>query len=172
MTTNYTRKYSTGLTMSICCAFTALLFVATPAAAQTNREVAVYTKTDVRDLVQRMERHSNEFRKHFEKALDRSALDGTDREDRLRRWTQDLEDMLDHFKDDYNKGGIRNMEDRVNTLLAIAAGINRVMLYRTFDQNAARDWEFVRSDLNALALTYGLPTLQSYRIGGYSQAVR
>lgn len=137
-----------------------------------NRDVAVYTKTDVRDLVQRMERHSDDFRKHFEKSLDRSALDGTDREDRLRRWTQDLEDMLDHFKDDYNHGRARNMEQRVNTLLAIAAGINRIMLYRTFDSGTERDWNLLRSDLNALAITYDLPALQNYRVREYSQAAR
>lgn len=80
--------------------------------------------------------------------------------------------MLDHFKDDYNHGRVRNIEDRVNTLLAIAAGINRVMLYRTFDHDAERDWNLLRSDLNALAVTYGLPALQSYRVGMYSQAIR
>src|SRR5439155_1115388 len=121
-------------------------------------------RTDVRDLVQRMERHSDDFRKHFEKALDKSTLDGTDREDRLRRWTQDLEDSLDRFKDDYNKDRIRAVEPRVNTLLAIAAGINRVMLYRTFNADAERDWDLLRSDLNALAIVYNLPALQSYRV--------
>lgn len=137
-----------------------------------NREVAVYTKTDVRDLVQRMERHSDEFRKHFEKSLNRSSLDGTDRENRLRRWTQDLEDSLDHFKDDYNHGRVRNVEDRVNTLLAIAAGINRVMLYRTAEPAAERDWNLLRSDLNAMAITYELPPLQSYRVRDYSPGTR
>lgn len=134
------------------------------------RDVVIYTKTDVRDIVQRMERHSNDFRKHFEKALDRSALDDTDREDRLRRWTQDLEDMLDHLKDDQGKGQIRDMEQRVNTVLAIAAGINRIMLYRRFDADTDRDWQLLRSDLNALAITYDLPTLPNYRVRNYSQS--
>ncbi len=105
------------------------------------RDVVIYTKTDVRDVVQQMERHSNDFRKHFEKVLDRSALKDTDREDRLRRWTQDLEDMLDHLKKDQSKGQIRDMEQRVNTLLASAAGINRIMLYRQFDAETDRDWQ-------------------------------
>lgn len=155
-----------------CLILPTILIAGLPPLMAQNREVAVYTKTDVRDLVQRMERHSNDFRKHFEKALDRSALDGTDREDRLRRWTQDLEDMLDHFKDDYNHGRVHNIEDRANTLLAIAAGINRAMLYHSFDHDAERDWNLLRSDLNALAITYGLPTLQSYRVGVYTQAIR
>ncbi len=134
------------------------------------RDVIIYTKTDVRDIVQQMERHSNGFRKHFEKALDRSALDNTDREDRLRRWTQDLEDMLDHLKNDQSKGQIRDMEQRVNTLLAIAAGINRIMLYRRFDADTDRDWQMLRSDLNALAITYDLPTLPNYRVRNYSSS--
>jgi len=136
------------------------------------REVAIYTRTDVRDLVQRMEQHSNAFRKHFEKALDRSALNDTDREDRLRRWTQDLEDMLDHLKKDQSKNQIRDMEQRVNTMLAIAAGINRIMLYRTFSADAERDWRLLRADLNALALTYDLPTLQDYRVRNYPESRR
>ena len=145
------------------------LMLAMPVVGQNGR-VGVYTRTDVRDLVQRMERHSDDFRKHFEKALDKSALDGTDREDRLRRWTQDLEDSLDKFKDDYNNGRIRAVEPRVNMLLAIAAGINRAMLYRTFDADAERDWDLLRSDLNALAIVYNLPALQTYRVRSYAGA--
>jgi len=141
-----------------------LTVVSTSTSTAQTREVAIYTKTDVRDLVQRMEQHSNAFRKNFEKALDRSALNDTDREDRLRRWTQDLEDMLDHLKKDQSKNQIRDMEQRVNTMLAIAAGINRIMLYRTFSADAERDWRLLRADLNALALTYDLPTLQEYRV--------
>jgi len=151
-------------------------FLLTVVAASTStaqpREVAIYTRTDVRDLVQRMEQHSNAFRKHFEKALDRSPLNDTDREDRLRRWTQDLEDMLDHLKKDQSKNQIRDMEQRVNTMLAIAAGINRIMLYRTFSADAERDWRLLRADLNALALTYDLPTLQDYRVRNYPESRR
>ncbi|MEO8127224.1 MAG: hypothetical protein ABJF23_23205 [Bryobacteraceae bacterium] len=141
-----------------------LLVASTSSGIGQTRETVIYTKTDVRDVVQRMERHSDSFRKHFEKALDRSALDDTDREDRLRRWTQDLEDMLDHLKDDQSKRQIRDMEQRVNTLLAIASGVNRIMLYRRFDADTDRDWQLLRSDLNALAITYDLPTLPNYRV--------
>lgn len=151
-------------------------FLLTVVAASTStaqpREVAIYTRTDVRDLVQRMEQHSNAFRKHFEKALDRSPLNDTDREDRLRRWTQDLEDMLDHLKKDQSKNQIRDMEQRVNTMLAIAAGINRIMLYRTFSADAERDWRLLRGDLNALAITYDLPALQDYRVRNYPEPKR
>ena len=97
---------------------TLLLAVAfAPSVVGQTRDIVIYTKTDVRDIVQQMERHSNDFRKHFEKALDRSALNDTDREDRLRRWTHDLEDMLDHLKKDQSKGQIRDMEqhDSINT---------------------------------------------------------
>jgi uncharacterized protein YeaO (DUF488 family) len=145
-------------------ALAALLVSGTFTCFAQGREVSVYTKTDVRDLAQRMERHSDEFKKHFEKSLDHSSLDGTDREDRLRHWAHDLEDTLDHFKDDYNHGRVHNVEQRANTLLAIAAGINRIMLYRPFDASTERDWDFLRSDLNALAVTYDLPALQSYRV--------
>ena len=150
-----------------------LLTVVSPSTSTAQpREVAIYTRTDVRDLVQRMEQHSNGFRKHFEKALDRSALNDTDREDRLRRWTQDLEDMFDHLKKDQSKNQIKDMEQRVNTMLAIAAGINRIMLYRKFSADAERDWRFLRADLNALALTYDLPTLQDYRVRNYPESRR
>lgn len=40
-----------------------------PVMLAQNRDVAAYTRTDVRDLVQRMERHSDDFRKHFERRL-------------------------------------------------------------------------------------------------------
>lgn len=147
-------------------------FVAGGVVYGQNRDVAIYTKTDVRDVVERVERHSDEFRKHFEKSLDKSALNGTDREDRLRRWTQDLEDMADHLKSDQKKGEVRDMEQRANTLLALAAGINRIMLYRSFNAETDRDWRLVRTDLNALAIAYDLPTLQNYRVRDYTSNQR
>ncbi len=57
-------------------------------------------------------------------------------------------------------------------ITATSAGIDRAMIYRTFDHDAERDWSLLRSDLNALAITYGLPALQSYRADVHSQAIR
>ncbi len=78
--------------------------------------------------------------------------------------------MLDRLKKDQSKNQIQDMEQRVNTMLAIAAGINRIMLYRTFSADAERDWRLLRADLNALALTYDLPALQDYRVRNYPES--
>lgn len=130
--------------------------------AQQPGPAPIYARTDVRDLLHQMKRHSDDFKHHLDHSLDNSTLNGTHQEDRLKHWADDLKDTLDHLQDDYSHGTLANMTDRLNNALAVAAGINRVMLYRPFGPETERDWTLLRSDLNALAVNRGLPPLQTF----------
>ncbi|MEP7364913.1 MAG: hypothetical protein ABI972_16805 [Acidobacteriota bacterium] len=76
---------------------------------------------------------------------------------------------MDHLKTDQGKRQFRDMEQRMNNVLAIAAASNRILLYRQFDADMDRDWQLPGSDLNALASTYDLPALPSCHVRNYSQ---
>ncbi len=55
--------------------------------------------------------------------------------------------------------------DQADKTIAAASELNRVMLNHRFTDKLQRDWDLLRSDLNALAETYNLSPL-----GGESQS--
>jgi hypothetical protein len=54
----------------------------------------VYTKGDVDRIIKRVEDSTDKFKKEFDKALDRSRLNNTNREDQLNQYAKDLEHAI------------------------------------------------------------------------------
>jgi len=139
------------------------LLAAVPALdASQNTNVDIYTKSDVKEVIQRIERHGDEFKNHFKKALNNSALYFSDSErDRVKNWAEDLENTVDDLKEEYNEKDFEKARRKLESALMIASGINRFMLRNYFSEDARRSWEILRDDLNVLAVAYNLPVLSN-----------
>ena len=91
-----------------------------------------------------------------------SMMDGSKLEDRAKRRAADLNESAKklrdvfHDKKDKNNPAVREQADKV---LAAAADVNRVMAANRFTEKVQRNWEVLRSDLNALAQIYSLSPL-------------
>jgi hypothetical protein len=126
-------------------------------AQDANRDAAL-TISQARDIVDRLARHTGEFKGEFVNAVDHSSMEGRE-EDRAKKRADELHEsakkLRDVFQDkkDKNNPAIR---DQVDKTLAAAADVNRVMAGRRFTDKLHTDWETLRSDLNALAQIYGL----------------
>jgi len=94
------------------------------------------------------------IRYSFDKAVSHSMMDGTHLESVAKHRADDLHDAA---KRDKNNPAVR---DHVDRTLAAASEVNRVMLDHRFTEKLQRDWEMVRSDLNALAEVYNLSPLE------------
>ena len=137
-----------------------------PARAQdANRDVVV-TRSDVRGIVDRLAKRSGEFRETFDHAVSHSMIDSTrleanakHRADDLHGAAKRLADVF-HDKRDKNNPAVRDQADKT---IALASELNRIMLEHRFTDKLQRDWELLRSDLNALAGVYGLSPLGSER---------
>lgn len=140
-----------------------ILALATPglAAYQGRYRGRNYTKSDVDRIIKRVEARSDAFVKLFDDALDKSSLDGTDREDRLNERAKDLEKELDDLRKDFDRSDTWH-EVRAGVVEALreAGGINRVVHNRRLTPRVESSWTALRADLNRLAAIYDLPRLK------------
>ena len=120
-----------------------------------------YTKAQVEQIIRRVEERSDRFVGVFDRSLDRSRLDGSQREDRLNERARELEERLDSLRSEFDRSDrYQDTRSQVSAALRTANGINTVVLRRRFDNNTERAWSVLRAELNALALVYNLDSLR------------
>lgn len=116
----------------------------------------------VQRVMKQLKKDTEKFRKSVDSSLDKSRLDGTNREDDINKFMEDYEKaterLYDRFKDNKSVGA------DVETVLDGAARIDQFMTRRS-DQfmrrnsqsgRAERDWAAVRQDLRQLAEAYNV----------------
>ena len=131
------------------------------AAAQAQPRVArgrVYTKGDVDQIIKRVEDRTDKFKKEFDRALDKSRLNGSYREDQLNQYATDLEHATDDLRHQFDRTDrwIDN-RDQVRRCLSLASQLNVAMRNRRLGGKVESTWVALRYDLNTLARVYNLP---------------
>lgn len=131
-------------------------------AQDANRDVVV-TPSDVGAVVDKAQKLSGEFKEEFDKAISHSMVDGTRLESNAKHRADDLHDAANklgdvfHDKRDKNNPAVREQADKT---IAVASELNHIMMDHRFTDRLQRDWDMLRSDLNALAQVYGLSPLE------------
>lgn len=141
-----------------------LALVAVPVQAQGRRgpRGRVYTKAEVNDLIKVAEDRSDRFIKLFDKALDKSALDGSHREDHLNERAKDFEKSMDKLRREFDKTeSYLDTKSQMQAVLGIAREINTVMLRRSLRADVEEEWVGLRRELNVLASVYYLNGLRA-----------
>jgi hypothetical protein len=109
---------------------------------------------DVKKLMAQLKKDTGRFRKSLDSSLDRSRLNGTNREDDINRFLKNYEDsterLYSRFKDNKSVGA------DVEAVLDGAAELDRFMTRRLASERAERDWAAVRDDLRRLADAYNV----------------
>jgi hypothetical protein len=119
------------------------------------------TRADVEAVVRDCERRTDEFRRQLDRALDRSPLDGTHREDQLNSEARRLENEIDRVKRELERReDFMDVRDNVEAALAAARDIDRALRRRRLHKDAERAWRALRAELNVLADHYGVRGLR------------
>jgi hypothetical protein len=109
---------------------------------------------EVKKLMAQLKKDTGKFRKSLDSSLDRSRLNGSNREDDINRFLKNYEDaterLYSRFKDNKSVGA------DVEAVLDGAAEIDRLMTRRIASERAERDWDTVRQDLRRLAEAYNV----------------
>ena len=120
-----------------------------------------YTRSDIQALVRDCERRSDDFRKQLDRALDRSSLDGTRREDRLNSEARRLENEIDRVKRELERReDFMDVRGNVAAALEAARDIDRTMRRRRLTKDAERAWRALTAELNVLADRYAVRGLR------------
>ena len=143
-------------------AFTVLVVAGFARAQPRVTRGRVYTKADVDRIIKRVEDSTDKFKKEFDKALDRSRLNNTNREDQLNEYAKELEHATDDLRKHFDKtdAWIENKE-QVHTCLSLASKINVAMRNRRLGPKVESRWASLRYDLNTLAGVYNVPLVGS-----------
>src|ERR1041385_6979162 len=129
------------------------LFVITVTSSATQRSVVINDR-QTRLLINRLDHQSNSFRTTLASALDRSALNGTAREDEINRAASNFERttaLLDQNFDNH-----RLTRGDVEQVLRTAQVIDSFMRSYNLAGSAENRWVRLRNDLNTLARTYSV----------------
>jgi len=134
-----------------------LLFAMTGICSLAQGQETPYRISDkqVEQSLKRLKKDADRFRKDLDSALDRSRLDGTNREDDINAFVKDFDkatsNLYERFKDHKSVSG------DVQAVLDRAARIEQFMRRQQFrNGKAQRDWSVVRADLDQLSQEYNV----------------
>ncbi len=128
-----------------------------------------YDGRTLRDAAQRIKDRSHDFERDVDRALDRSRVDGTRREDRINDSVHDFRRAADRFRDRVGNGNndIYRSQSEASELLSRANQIDRVISRLRLDSRAYSDWTSMSQDLRLVADIYGLRYNGGYGNDGY-----
>ncbi|HYJ46900.1 MAG TPA: hypothetical protein VEV81_09825, partial [Pyrinomonadaceae bacterium] len=122
--------------------------------AEAQRPTYGVNNQQVRQLIRRIENRTDLFRSSIGAALNRSRIDGTNREDDINAFVSDFENATNQLRDRFNSR--QSVAADVQNVLDRAALIDSFMRRNRVGTQAERDWASLRMDLNQLARTYGV----------------
>jgi hypothetical protein len=112
------------------------------------------SQQEMKKLMERIEKHSDNFRASLDEALDKSHFDGSKREDNINNFVKDFEvatdNLKDRFSDDYSAVGA------ASEVLRRSARIDNFMQRHALTPRAKSDWGVLRADLDELARAYNV----------------
>jgi hypothetical protein len=130
--------------------------------AQGNYKGQHYTKADVERIIKRVEERSDAFRAVVDRTLDRSALNGTNREDNINQQVKELETAIDKLRHDFDRAQTwEETRSQVQTVMNEADEVNAIVRRGRWRRGGVvkSEWALVRADLNRLAGVYNLRLL-------------
>jgi hypothetical protein len=132
------------------------------ARAQGNYRGEHYTKADVERIIKRVEERSDAFRKVVDRTLDRSVLNGTNREDNINQQVKELENAIDKLRHDFDRAQTwEESRSQVQQVMNEADEVNAIVRRGRWRRGGPvkSEWALVRADLNKLAGVYNLRLL-------------
>lgn len=108
--------------------------------------------SQVKTLLARIEQRGNTFRKDLNRFLDRSRLNGTNREDSFNEYATRFEDATDHLRQNFIDGD--SVTSDVDKVLSTGAVINGYVRDLRLSPALTNQWNLIRNDLTTLGGYY------------------
>lgn len=136
--------------------------------AQAQRQYRI-TDNQMRQLFQRLENRTDNFRRNLRNALSRANLANTAQENEINSYVTDFGNALNQLRTRFNNRQTTAGETRI--LLDRAALINNFVVNYRLDGATLQTWRMIQTDLDQLASTHNLrwqwdttPTTVGYRL--------
>lgn len=148
--------------ISALCVCSALLV--STAKAQVEGQPYRLNDKEVEKIIKRIEQQSDRFRSNVDSALDKSRINGTNREDDINSFIKDYYKQTKQLRDHFDKH--HSATGDVEAVLDRAARIDDFMRRNRLSSKSQDEWSTLKSNLDELASAYNV----SWRWDGYSAA--
>jgi hypothetical protein len=127
-----------------------------------NRGYGRYDERGVRDSAHRLDRLAKDFERNVDRALDRSRVDGSRREDRINDQVHQFRDAVGDFKSRVGNGrDLNRSANEAQRVLREAQDVDR--LARRLDGRTSSQWSQIQQELRYISNVYG------FGYGGYGR---
>ncbi len=109
---------------------------------------------EVEQILHRIEQQSGNFRGSLDRALDRSSLNDTNREDDINAFIREFDQEVRRLHDRFDERKSVNAD--VQSVLDRAVRIDNFMRRRELTEKAQNDWSALRASLDQLAEAYSV----------------
>jgi hypothetical protein len=135
-----------------------------------NRNYGRYDERYLKDSIQRLDRVSKDFERDLDRALDRSRVDGTRREDELNNRAHDFRRAVGDLKSRFGNGrDLNRSRNEAQRVLSLAQQLDRVgVMRRTSDGRIASEWSQIRNELGIISDAYNLGYYGGWNNGGWN----
>jgi DNA repair exonuclease SbcCD ATPase subunit len=130
------------------------LGIATRAHAQVVGQPYRINDKEVERILHRIESQANKFRHSLDAALDRSRLNGTNREDDINAFIKKFDEQTKRLHDRFDDH--KSVAADVEAVLNSAASIDQFMRRQHLNERAQNDWSTLRGNLDELAEAYNV----------------
>lgn len=130
------------------------LAVAAPARAQVVGQPYRLSDKEVERILHRIENQSSNFRRSMDASLDRSRLNGTNREDDINAFMKNFEEQTKRLHDRFDDH--KSVAADVEAVLNSAAEIDQFVHRQRLSERAQKDWSTLRASLDDLAQAYNV----------------
>ena len=124
------------------------------AAGVTAQSVYRLSEKEMKDLLGRIDKQAETFRKSLKSALDDSRIDDSKQEDRINDFVKGFEEATEKLKHHYNDKNTASSD--AEEVLRRAARIDSFMERHRLTPRAESDWAALRKSLDTLAEAYGV----------------
>jgi len=146
--------------MTIKSSLIALVFVITCLATATHVHAQVtgqpyrISDKEVEQILKRSENQAKTFRHSLDAALDRSRINGTNREDDINAFIKNFDEQTKRLRDRFDDN--KSVAADVEAVLTSAASIDQFMRRQQLSERAQNDWATLRGSLDSLAEAYNV----------------
>ena len=136
---------------------------------RNNGRYGRYDDRALKDSAQRLDRLAKDFERDMDRALDRSRVNGTSRDDRFNEDVHQFRRAAGDFKSRVGNGrDLNRSSDQARRLLDEAQQVNRIARPRWFDSRLASEWSSIEQELRYISDVYGFRYNGGYN-GGYGR---
>src|SRR4030095_5291581 len=123
-----------------------------------------YDERYLKDSIHRLDRVAKDFERDLDRALDRSRVDGTRREDQINAQGHDFRRAVSSLKSSFGNGrDLNRSRDEAQRVLQEARQFDRLGRSRVVDNRVASEWSQIQQELRIISDAYGLG------YGGYNK---